>query len=59
MLNYPSFMSEDTEDYIYIADTSKCRIRKIDASGIITTVAGNGWGPGRLSQIQQPGERTC
>jgi hypothetical protein len=27
---------------VYIADTGNSRIRKVDASGTITTVAGNG-----------------
>lgn len=32
----------DTSGNIYIMDTQNYRIRKVDASGIITTVAGNG-----------------
>lgn len=32
----------DSKDNLYFADTKNHRIRKIDAAGIITTVAGNG-----------------
>jgi sugar lactone lactonase YvrE len=34
----------DAAGDIYIADTNNQRVRKVDASGIITTVAGNGTG---------------
>ena len=42
-LNGPSAVAEDGAGNLYIADTSNQRIREINAaSGIITTVAGNG-----------------
>ena len=41
-LGYPSGLSVTASGEIYIADYNNNRIRKIDASGIITTVAGNG-----------------
>jgi uncharacterized protein (TIGR03437 family) len=43
-LNYPRGVAVDSAGNIYIADTSNNRIRKVDPSGIITTVAGNGVG---------------
>ena len=41
-LNDPNGVAVDSSNNIYIADISDNRIRKVDASGIITTVAGNG-----------------
>ncbi|MCP4702256.1 MAG: hypothetical protein GY862_36165 [Gammaproteobacteria bacterium] len=48
-------------DDIYIADTRNNRVRKVDANGIITTVAGNGaWGysgdggPAAEAQLHSP-----
>ncbi len=38
----PLGVSVDGSGVIYIADTNNHRIRKVDASGIISTVAGNG-----------------
>ena len=35
-------MAIDTSGNVYLADEGNSRVRKIDASGIITTVAGNG-----------------
>ena len=37
-------LAADNKGNLYIADISNHRIRKVDASGIITTVAGNGIG---------------
>jgi sugar lactone lactonase YvrE len=41
-LNYPQDVAFDTAGNLYINDAFNGRIRKIDPSGIITTVAGNG-----------------
>ena len=41
-LNFPSAIALDTAGNVYIADTSNQRVRKVDTSGVITTVAGNG-----------------
>ncbi len=41
-LNEPGGVAFDAQGNIYIADTSNARLRKIDTSGIITTVAGPG-----------------
>ena len=41
-LNEPSGITADCEGNVYIADAWNNRVRKVDASGIITTVAGNG-----------------
>lgn len=41
-LNQPSGIATHTSGNIYIADLSNSAIRKIDPSGIITTIAGNG-----------------
>jgi len=41
-LNRPSGLTFDTSGNLYIADTGNKRIRKIDTSGIITTIAGGG-----------------
>ncbi|MBN98648.1 MAG: hypothetical protein CME16_05285, partial [Gemmatimonadetes bacterium] len=41
-LNSPANLSLDASGNLYIADTGNHRIRKIDASGLISTTAGNG-----------------
>ena len=41
-LNNPYAVAVDSSGNLYIADTYNHRIRKVDTSGIITTVAGNG-----------------
>ncbi|HEY5609740.1 MAG TPA: hypothetical protein VIL97_00925 [Thermoanaerobaculia bacterium] len=38
----PSGLAFDPDGNLYIADSGNNRVRKVDASGIITTVAGNG-----------------
>ncbi len=43
-LNYPNAMSVDTTGNIYFADINNNRIRMINTSGIISTIAGNGYG---------------
>jgi sugar lactone lactonase YvrE len=44
-LNGPSGLALDAHGALLIADAQNHRVRKVDASGIITTVAGNGIGP--------------
>ncbi len=41
-LNIPHAVAVDTLGNLYIADTENHRVRKVNAAGIITTVAGNG-----------------
>ncbi len=43
-LNSPRDLALDSSGNLYIADLSNNRIRKVDTSGIITTVAGYGRG---------------
>ncbi|MBS1827998.1 MAG: hypothetical protein JST93_22000 [Acidobacteria bacterium] len=45
-LNNPMDVKVDLEGNLYIADTLNHRVRKVDAAGVITTVAGTGE-PGR------------
>jgi len=42
-LNRPHDIAVDSSGNLFIADTYNYRIRKVDTSGIITTVAGNGY----------------
>jgi sugar lactone lactonase YvrE len=42
LLYWPYGVAVDAAGYLYIADTYNNRIRKVGASGIISTVAGNG-----------------
>src|SRR6266480_4387459 len=42
-LNHPGGVAVDTNGNVFIADAYNCRVRRVDtATGIITTVAGNG-----------------
>jgi PKD repeat protein len=41
-LNTPLSVATDSQGDLYIADASNWRVRKVDASGTITTIAGNG-----------------
>jgi hypothetical protein len=61
-LNSPSAVSFDTSGDIFIADEENHAIRKVNAAGIISTVAGNGspgfggdGGPATLALFNQPG----
>jgi uncharacterized repeat protein (TIGR01451 family) len=42
LLNAPAGVARDSAGNTYIADTNNNRVRRVDASGIITTVAGTG-----------------
>jgi sugar lactone lactonase YvrE len=53
----------DTSGNLYIADTGNHRVRRVDASGVITTVAGNGTagtsgdgGPATNAQLNAPAD---
>jgi sugar lactone lactonase YvrE len=60
-LNYPIGIAVDSAGSLYIADEYNYRIRKVSASGIINTVAGNGihgyggdGGPATSAQLNDP-----
>ncbi len=60
-LNRPTSVAVDSAGNVYIADTSNHRMRKIDARGTITTVAGTGAngfagdnGPASSAQLNLP-----
>ena len=60
-LQSPWGVAVDGAGNLYIADTGNSRIRKVDAAGVITTVAGDGThgyggdgGPGTLAQLNRP-----
>jgi trimeric autotransporter adhesin len=59
-LNSPSKIAVDFAGNLYIADTWNHRIRKVNASGIITTIVGTGpgfsgdGGPATLAKIEVP-----
>ena len=60
-LNLPTSVAVDSAGNLYISDWANQRIRKVDTSGIITTVAGNGTfgfggdgGPATAAMLCQP-----
>ncbi|MCB9772147.1 MAG: fibronectin type III domain-containing protein [Candidatus Omnitrophica bacterium] len=64
-ISHPSGLELDKLGNIYFSDSENSRIRKIDATGIITTIAGNGvFGyngdnyPAIIAQIANPQELT-
>lgn len=61
MLSYPRGIAVDTFGNVYICDADNNRIRKVDTSGIITTIAGTGMagnsgdnGPATSAQLNSP-----
>jgi uncharacterized protein (TIGR03437 family) len=62
-LDNPLHVAVDASGNLFIADTFNHRIRKVSASGIITTVAGNGTGgfsgdggPATSAELNQPSD---
>ena len=60
-LGAPDGLAIDREGNLYLSDSQDHRIRKIDASGVITTIAGNGHGgfggdggPAEAAQLDTP-----
>ncbi len=60
-LNYPQAVAIDASGNLYIADTNNHRVRRVDTSGRITTVAGTGeegydgdGGPATSARIYRP-----
>ena len=60
-LSFPADVAVDKAGNLYIADTGNHRIRRVDASGIITTIAGTGepgfsgdGGPAADAQLASP-----
>jgi len=60
-LNQPNGVALDAAGNVFIADTLNHRIRKVDTSGIITTIAGNGvagytgdGGPASAASLNMP-----
>ena len=61
LLNEPQGVAADAAGNVYVADASNHRMRRIDASGTITTVAGGGepgaggdGGPATMAQLFDP-----
>jgi uncharacterized protein (TIGR03437 family) len=60
-LSSPEGLAADAAGNIYVSDSVDHRVRKIDASGVITTIAGNGYpgfsgdnGPASAAQLNAP-----
>jgi hypothetical protein len=60
-LSSPAAVGVDSAGNVYVVDTSNNRIRKVDNSGVITTIAGTGFagvlgdgGPATAAQINEP-----
>lgn len=60
-VNYPWGIAVDASNNIYIADQLNCRVRKIDASGNMSTITGTGscfiggdGGPASSARVQYP-----
>ncbi len=65
-LNFPAGLCHDPAGNLYVADRNNHRVRRIDASGIITTVAGTGtpdWGgdggPAVEAHLNYPSDLVC
>ena len=60
-LNYPTSVKVDSSGNLYIADNGNNRYRKVNALGIITTMAGSSWGfsgdggPATAGKLNSPG----
>ena len=59
--NFPTGLAVDGSGNLYVADTGNTRIRRIDAEGVITTIAGTGergfggdGGPATEAQLSSP-----
>ncbi|MGH7372675.1 MAG: IPT/TIG domain-containing protein [Candidatus Rokuibacteriota bacterium] len=55
-LNYPIGVTTDAQGNVYIAERDNHRVRKVDTTGIITTVAGDGAAPDPHRPCQRDGE---
>ncbi|HEY6424868.1 MAG TPA: protein kinase [Pseudonocardiaceae bacterium] len=60
-LGYPTALAVDDSGNLYISDNANQRVRKVDAAGTITTVAGNGHpglagdgGPAAAAELSYP-----
>jgi sugar lactone lactonase YvrE len=61
-LNRPTAIAADSDNTLYIADSSNHRIRRVTSDGVITTIAGNGvegfsgdGGPATSATLDSPG----
>jgi hypothetical protein len=58
-LNFPTHLRFDSVGKLVVSDSGNCRVRRIDTSGIVTTIAGNGTcgysGDGRLATLASLG----